>query len=93
MSNILENILEIGEDLFDIQSCYMIDDCVRFNIGYKLKNVWIYESGTYYSFDDFMRFDNIERKKEDRLQIQNKIIDCKKELLIKIFLLIKRGSQ
>lgn len=80
----MRNTFKIANDEFVIQNCYIKDDVINFNIGMKHKNIWIYESGSYYSFDDSFSFDNRERIKKDRDLIQIQIIFHMSYILEKI---------
>lgn len=77
------NRFKIVEDEFMIQHCYYIDDVINFNIGYKYNDIWIYESGSYYKFDNHFAFDNTERK-NIREVLHKKIIDNKDYIINEI---------
>ena len=89
LNNPMCKTFKINEDEFVIQNCYYCDDCICFNIGCKHKGLYIYESGTYYSFDDVFSFDNRERLNSNKTIIQEKINTCKNGLLSKMKELLK----
>jgi len=84
LNNPMRKTFNIKDNEFVIQSCYYRDDILCFNIGVKHNDIFIYESGSYYSFDDSFSFDNRERIKKDRDFIQIQIIFNMSYILEKI---------
>jgi len=80
----MKNTLKTKKDTFMIQKCYFEDDVIMFNIGVKHNNTWLYESGSYYSFDNSLVFDNSERLKENMKVVQAKIETNKKAIILRL---------